>query len=66
MYPDTLPAALASSTSSTRHILLYLDETAPMGKRKIYYTGDVIFSDYLRREGFVYISVQRARMVTQE
>ena len=37
-----------------------------MGKRKIYYVGDVIFSDYLRREGFVYMSVQWARMVTEE
>ena len=45
--------------------MLYLDETAPMGKRKIYYVGDVIFSDYLRREGFVYMSVQWARMVTE-
>ena len=36
-----------------------------MGKRKIYYAGDVIFSDYLRREGFVYMSVQWARMVTE-
>ena len=45
---------------------VYLDDTAPMGKRKIYYVGDVIFSDYLRREGFVYIAVQWARMVTEE
>jgi hypothetical protein len=37
-----------------------------MGKRKIYYVGDVIFSDYLRREGFLYMSVQWARMVTEE
>ena len=37
-----------------------------MGKRKIYYVGDVIFSDYLRRQGFVYMSVQWARMVTEE
>ena len=37
-----------------------------MGKRKIYYAGDVIFSDYLRRDGFVYMSVQWPRMVTEE
>jgi hypothetical protein len=43
----------------------YLDETAPLGKRKIYYTGDVIHSDYLRREEFTYISVQWSRMVTE-
>ena len=37
-----------------------------MGKRKIFYAGDIIFSDYLRREGYVYMSVQWARMVTEE
>lgn len=43
----------------------YKDQDAPFGKRKIYYTGDVIYSDYLRREGFTYISAQWARMVTE-
>ena len=65
MYPDAIRTALASSTWSTRRILALSDETAPIGQAKIYYTGDVIFSDYLRREGFTYISVQWARMVTE-
>ena len=36
----------------------YLDENVPFGKRKIYYTGDVFHSDYLRWEGFTDPSVQ--------
>jgi hypothetical protein len=32
----------------------------------VYYPGDLIFSDYLRREGFTYLAVQWARMVTYE
>ena len=64
--PIAIRTALASSTRQLGGFLVYLDETAPMGKRKIYYVGDVIFSDYLRRQGFVYMSVQWARMVTEE
>ena len=30
----------------------------------MYYYGDIIFSDYLRREGFTYLAIQWARMVT--
>jgi hypothetical protein len=67
MYPDGDPNGfgfLDVVNSADFHI--YVDDAAPMGKRKIYYVGDVIFSDYLRREGFVYMSVQWARMVTEE
>jgi hypothetical protein len=66
MYPDRDPNGFGFvDVVNSADFWLYLDETAPMGKRKIYYVGDVIFSDYLRREGFVYISVQWARMVTE-
>lgn len=67
MYPDRDPNGfgfLDVVNSADFHV--YLDDAAPMGKRKIYYVGDVSFSDYLRREGFVYMSVQWARMVTEE
>lgn len=43
---------------------LFTDERAPFGKRKIYYVGDVTFSDYLRIEGYTYIAIQWARVVT--
>jgi hypothetical protein len=67
MYPDRDPNGFGFiDVVNSADFGIYLDETAPMGKRKIYYVGDVIFSDYLRREGFVYMSVQWARMVTEE
>jgi hypothetical protein len=67
MYPDRDPNGFGFvDVVNSADFGIYLDETAPMGKRKIYYVGDIIFSDYLRREGFVYISVQWARMVTEE
>jgi Alpha/beta hydrolase domain len=67
MYPDRDPNGFGFvDVVNSADFHVYLDETAPMGKRKIYYVGDVIFSDYLRREGFVYMSVQWARMVTEE
>jgi Alpha/beta hydrolase domain len=67
MYPDRDPNGFAFvDVVNSADFHVYLDDTAPMGKRKIYYVGDVIFSDYLRREGFVYIAVQWARMVTEE
>ena len=67
MYPDRDPNGFGFvDVVNSADFQVYLDETAPMGKRKIYYVGDVIFSDYLRREGFVYMSVQWARMVTEE
>jgi hypothetical protein len=67
MYPDRDPNGFGFvDVVNSADFHIYLDDTAPMGKRKIYYLGDVIFSDYLRREGFAYISVQWARMVTEE
>jgi hypothetical protein len=67
MYPDRNPNGFGFvDVVNSADFWVYLDETAPMGKRKIYYVGDVIFSDYLRRQGFVYMSVQWARMVTEE
>jgi hypothetical protein len=67
MYPDRDPNGFGFvDVVNSFDFHAYLDETAPMGKRKIGYNGDVIFSDYLRREGFVYMSVQWARMVTEE
>ena len=67
MYPDRDPNGFGFvDVVNSADFHVYLDDTAPMGKRKIYYVGDVIFSDYLRREGFVYMSVQWARMVTEE
>ena len=67
MYPDRDPNGFGFvDVVNSADFWVYLDETAPMGKRKIYYVGDVIFSDYLRRQGFVYMSVQWARMVTEE
>jgi hypothetical protein len=66
MYPDRDPNGFGFvDIVNSADFEDYLDENAPMGKRKIYYVGDVIFSDYLRREGFVYMSVQWARMVTE-
>ena len=66
MYPDRDPNGFGFvDVVNSADFSNYLDETAPFGKRKIYYTGDVIFSDYLRREGFTYISVQWSRMVTE-
>jgi hypothetical protein len=67
MYPDRDPNGFGFvDVVNSADFDIYVEETAPMGKRKIYYNGDVIFSDYLRREGFVYMSVQWARMVTEE
>ena len=59
MYPDRDPNAFGFvDVVNSYDFHGYLDETAPMGKRKIYYNGDIIFSDYLRREGFVYMSLE--------
>lgn len=50
---------------NTADFLLYSDEQAPFGKRKVAYIGDITFSDYLRVEGFTYIAIQWSRMVTE-
>jgi hypothetical protein len=66
MYPDRDPNGFGLvDVVNSADFSNYLDESAPFGKRKIYYTGDVIYSDYLRREGFTYFSVQWSRMVTE-
>ncbi len=44
---------------------IYTEERAPLGRRIIYYNGEVAYSDLLRRQGFTYMSVQWARMVTE-
>jgi hypothetical protein len=67
MYPDRDANGFGFvDVVNSADFAVYLDQDAPMGKRKVGYIGDVIFSDYLRREGFVYMSVQWARMVTEE
>jgi hypothetical protein len=42
----------------------FTQETAPRGQRSVLYSGNTIFSDFLRTEGFTYISVQWSRTVT--
>jgi len=67
MYPDRDPNGFGFvDVVNTSDFWVFLEEDAPFGRRKIYYVGDAIFSDYLRREGYVYISVQWSRMVTEE
>jgi hypothetical protein len=44
----------------------YTDETAPLGSRKVLYGGHQYLGDYLRREGFTYMSVQWSRTVTAQ
>jgi Alpha/beta hydrolase domain len=66
MYPDRDPNGFGfADVVNSADFSNYLDETAPLGKRKVSYTGDKIHSDYLRRAGFTYMSVQWARMVTE-
>lgn len=66
MYPDSDPNGFGFvDLVNSADFELYAEEDAPFGRRKIYYPGDMIFSDYLRREGFVYMSVQWSRMVTE-
>jgi hypothetical protein len=65
MYPDRDPNGLgfvdAVNVSAFHN---YKEGEAPGGKRRVLYHGDLIFSDYLRREGFTYMAVQWARIVT--
>ena len=42
----------------------YHEGKAPGGQRSVYYVGDIVFSDYLRREGFTYVAAQWAKLVT--
>ena len=65
MYPNRNPNGFGFvDIVNSADFLVYKEGEAPAGKRSIYYAGDMIFSDYLRREGFTYMAVQWARMVT--
>lgn len=65
MYPDRNPSGFGFvDVINTAPFAVYTDETAPEGKRTVYHIGDIIFSDYLRREGFSYLAVMSQRMVT--
>ena len=44
----------------------FFDETAPLGRRDTGYRADGILSDFPRREGFTYLSVQWSRMATEQ
>jgi Alpha/beta hydrolase domain len=67
MYPDRNPNGFGFvDIVNSASFLVYKEGEAPGGKRSIYYAGDIIFSDYLRRKGFTYMAVQWARMVTHE
>ena len=67
MYPDRHPNGFGFvDVVNSAAFLVYKEGEAPGGKRSVYYAGDLIFSDYLRREGFTYMAVQWSRMVTYE
>jgi hypothetical protein len=67
MYPDRQPNGFGFvDVVNSAAFHRYKEGEAPGGKRSVYYLGDIIFSDYLRREGFTYMAVQWARMVTHE
>ena len=66
MYPDRNPNGFGFvDVVNSADFTTYKEGEAPAGKRSIYYVGDIIFSDSLRREGFTYLAVQWARMVTE-
>ena len=65
MYPDRTPNGFGFvDIVNSASFNVYKEGEAPGGKRSVYYFGDIIFSDYLRREGFTYLAIQWARMVT--
>jgi hypothetical protein len=65
MYPDRNPNGFGFvDVVNSAAFDVYKEGEAPGGKRSVYYVGDLIFSDYLRREGFTYMAVQWSRMVT--
>jgi hypothetical protein len=58
MYPDHTPNGFGFvDVVNTTAFANYKEGEAPGGKRSVYYVGDIIFSDYLRREGFTYMAV---------
>jgi hypothetical protein len=65
MYPDRQPNDFGFvDIVNSAAFAVYKEGEAPGGKRSVYYDGDIVFSDYLRRAGFTYMAVQWARMVT--
>ena len=53
MYPDRNPNGFGFvDVVNSAAFAVYKEGEAPGGKRSVYYVGDIIFSDYLRREGF--------------
>jgi hypothetical protein len=65
MYPHQNPNGFGFvDVVNSAAFAFYKEGEAPGGKRSVYHIGDIIFSDYLRREGFTYIAVQWARLVT--
>ncbi len=67
IYPDSNPNGFGFvDVINSAAFAGYKDGEAPGGKRSLLYLGDLILSDYLRGEGFSYIAVQWARMVTYD
>jgi Alpha/beta hydrolase domain len=65
MYPDRHPNGFGFvDIVNSAAFQAYKEGEAPGGKRSVYYNSDLIFSDYLRREGFTSLAVQWSRMVT--
>ena len=65
VYPDRISNGFGFIDAvNSADFELYSKETSPLGMRKIYYAGEAVLGDYLKREGYVYISVQWARLVT--
>jgi hypothetical protein len=51
--------------TNTADVSNWTEENAPLGKRTVSYIGHQLVGDYLRGEGFTYLSVQWSRMVTE-
>jgi hypothetical protein len=65
MYPDRNANAFGfTDIVNSAEFAVYNEGEAPARKRTNLYLGDVVFSDYLRREGFTYMAVQWSRMAT--
>lgn len=65
-YPDTGSNGFGFVDVVTiADFISFTDETAPRGQRSVLYSGNTIFSDFLRTEGFTYVSVQWSRAVTE-
>ena len=65
MYPDRNPNGYGFvDIVNSAMFFAYKDHEAPGGRRSVMHLGDVFYSDFLKREGYTYISVQWSRMVT--